>query len=91
MAGTSSMIAFRNIAGVGGFKIMPIAKERIVDEKPKIITAVKARGAVKLSVMRYVLIISVALAIAAMLWTFLRAPDATRPDASTSSSTPATP
>jgi hypothetical protein len=51
-------------------------------DRPKIISTERARGAVRIPAMRYVLIISVVLAVAAMAWAFLRAPVATEPDTS---------
>ena len=52
-------------------------------EKPEILTTTEARAGVGTHVVRYVLIASVVLAVVAMIWTYVAAPEATQPDVST--------
>ncbi|MBC7520545.1 MAG: hypothetical protein H7268_05545 [Sandarakinorhabdus sp.] len=47
-------------------------------DKPKIISTVKARGGVTPHIVRYVLMISLVLAVAAMVFAYARAPTATQ-------------
>ena len=44
--------------------------------KPRIISTLRARGAVIVPAMKWVLLVSLALAVIAMLWVYLVAPDA---------------
>lgn len=44
-------------------------------EEPEIITTEKARGGVTPHIVRYVLMVSLALAVAAMAWVYLAAPE----------------
>ncbi|PZN94878.1 MAG: hypothetical protein DCF31_07930 [Alphaproteobacteria bacterium] len=53
-------------------------------EQPEKLTTNEARGGVGLNVVRYVLIISVILAVAAMVITYVRAPSPTQQGATTS-------
>jgi hypothetical protein len=43
-------------------------------EKPKVISTLRARGGVIVHAMRYVLMVSIALAVVAMVWVYLAAP-----------------
>ena len=52
-------------------------------DKPEILTTNKARGGVTPRIVRYVLIVSVILAVAAMVWTYAQAPVATKPASDT--------
>jgi hypothetical protein len=52
-------------------------------EKPEIISTVKARGGVTPHIVRYVLMISLALAVAAMAWVYLASPEIPQPGAAT--------
>ena len=52
-------------------------------ERPEVIPTVKARGGVTPHIVRYVLMISLALAVAAMAWTYLAAPKGTQQGATT--------
>ena len=45
-------------------------------EKPKVISTLRARGGVIVYAMRYVLMVSVALAAIAMVWVYVAAPKA---------------
>ena len=54
-----------------------------MDEKPEVLTTTEARGGVGTHVVRYVLVISVLLAIVALAFTFLRAPVPTQQGATT--------
>ena len=54
----------------------------MIDE-PKKLTTTEARGGVTPHIVRYVLIISLVLAVAAMAWSLLAAPDATQQGATT--------
>jgi predicted secreted protein len=47
-------------------------------EEPEVLTTTEARAGVTPHIVRYVLIISVILAVVAMVWVFATAPDATR-------------
>lgn len=49
--------------------------------KPRIISTLRARGGVIVPAMKWVLIVSLALAVIAMLWAYLGAPDAAAPAA----------
>lgn len=51
----------------------------MMDDKPKIVSTERARAGAGTHVVRYVLIISVGLAIAAMAWVYLASPEATAP------------
>jgi hypothetical protein len=52
-------------------------------DKPEVISTVKARGGVTPHIVRYMLIASLVLAVAAMAWVYLRAPVATQQGATT--------
>ena len=52
-------------------------------EEPEVLTTTEARGGVTPHIVRYVLIISVALAIGAMVWVFALAPKGTQEGATT--------
>jgi hypothetical protein len=45
--------------------------------RPRIISSLRARGAVIIPAMKWVLLVSLALAVLAMLWAYLAAPTAT--------------
>jgi hypothetical protein len=53
-------------------------------EKPKTISTNRARGGIGTHKVRYVLVISTMLAIAAMIWVWFAAPEATDPTMETS-------
>ena len=53
-------------------------------EKPEVLTTTEARGGVTPHIVRYVLIISLVLVVAAMAWSLLAAPEATQQGATTS-------
>ena len=53
-------------------------------EEPEIVTTTEARGGVTPHIVRYVLIISTILAVAAMVWVFALAPKGTQEGATTS-------
>lgn len=57
-------------------------------DEPERITPVEARGGLRMPVIRRVLIVSVILAVIAMVWAFMSAPEATQPDTSTTMATP---
>jgi len=57
-------------------------------DDPEIISTRKARGGVTPHIVRYVLMASLVLAVVAMVWTYLSAPEATQPDTSTSMARP---
>jgi hypothetical protein len=52
-------------------------------EKPEILTTTEARGATENKVVRYVLIVSVILAIGAMVWVYVLAPKGDQQGATT--------
>ena len=52
-------------------------------DDPKVITTVKARGGVTPHIVRYVLMVSLALAVIAMAWTYLAARKGTQQGATT--------
>ncbi|MFZ4111030.1 MAG: hypothetical protein ACOYKQ_11230 [Polymorphobacter sp.] len=52
-------------------------------DDPKVITTVKARGGVTPHIVRYVLLASLTLAVVAMAWTYLAAPQGTQQGATT--------
>ena len=54
-----------------------------MDEKPEVLTTTEARSGVGTHVVRYVLVISVVLAVAAMAWVYLQAPAPTQQGATT--------
>lgn len=58
-----------------------------MDEQPEVLTTTEARSGTGTHVLRYMLIASVILAVAAMVWVFFLAPTATQPDASVTSDT----
>ena len=52
-------------------------------EEPEVLTTTEARGGVTPHIVRYVLIISLILAVGAMAWTFLASPKGTQDGATT--------
>ncbi|MBC7504562.1 MAG: hypothetical protein H7267_02350 [Sandarakinorhabdus sp.] len=52
-------------------------------DKPEVLTTTEARAGTGTHVLRYMLIASVALAVAAMVWVFVLAPKATQDGATT--------
>ncbi len=52
-------------------------------EEPEVLTTTEARGGVTPHIVRYVLIISLVLAVGAMVWTFVVAPEASQEGATT--------
>jgi hypothetical protein len=52
-------------------------------DEPEVITTVKARGGITPHIVRYVLIVSLILAVVAMAWTLLAAPKGTQDGATT--------
>jgi hypothetical protein len=52
-------------------------------DEPEVITTVKARGGITPHIVRYVLMVSLALAVAAMAWAYLAAPKGTQQGATT--------
>jgi hypothetical protein len=60
-------------------------------EKPKTISTNRARGGIGTHVVRYVLVISTALAIGAMIWVYFAAPSATDPTMETGPSVATSP
>ena len=52
-------------------------------EEPEVLTTTEARGGVTPHIVRYVLIISLILAVVAMAWTYLAAPKGTQDGATT--------
>ena len=53
-------------------------------DEPEVLTKTEARGGVTLHIVRYVLIISTLLAVAAMIWVFVLSPKGTQQGATTS-------
>jgi hypothetical protein len=52
--------------------------ETDVAEEPEVLTTTEARSGTGTHVVRYILIVSVILAVAAMVWTFVLAPQASQ-------------
>ena len=61
-----------------------------MDEKPEVLTTTEARGGTGTHIVRYILIASVALAVAAMVWVFVLSPKGTQDGATTAADPVAT-